>query len=111
MICDPKISEDLEQYLESTAIWSDGSVYEIKRYIGSISDLRIEIYPKDHLPAHFHVISKQRRINARFDITTLELINVKHGSISGDDVKKIQALPKTRPLVWGKLKKEFERMS
>jgi hypothetical protein len=80
----------LEIYLNSTKVLPDGRVYKIKHFIAAIGDLRIELYPKDHKPEHFHVTSKQRGIDARFDLYTIKLINLKKGKIKNDDVKKIQ---------------------
>jgi hypothetical protein len=75
----------------------NGEVYYIKKYVASLGDLRIEVYPKDHKPEHFHVISKQRNINARFDIKTLELVSTKYGKIMNSDIEKIQHLFRTQP--------------
>ena len=72
------IADLLETHLDSTQVLFDGTVCKIKRFIASTGDLKIEVYPKDHTPQHFHVISKQRNIDARFDIHTLNLINTKH---------------------------------
>jgi hypothetical protein len=54
------IADQLELYLDSTEIAPDGSVYLIKRRIVSVGSLDINIYPQDHDPPHFHVVSKQR---------------------------------------------------
>jgi len=105
------IGDLLEAHLDSTQVLPDGTVYEIKRFIASTGDLRIEVYPKDHNPPHFHVISKQRNIDARFDIETLNLINTKRGSIKEKDVKKIQNFFRTNPDILEKLKKEHERLN
>jgi len=80
------------------------------RFIASTGDLRIVVYPKDHSPQHFHVISKQRKIDARFDIATLNLINAKQGSIQEKDIKKIQNFFKTFPDCLKKLRNEHARM-
>jgi len=84
------IESALGNWIDKTQIWTDGSVYIIKALVVSMGELKIYVYT-DHNPAHFHVISKQRGIDARFDIQTLELISVKSGSIKSSDVKKIQA--------------------
>jgi len=100
----------LEIHLDSTQVLPDGTVYKIKKFIAATGDLKIEIYPKDHKPAHFHVISKQRSINARFSLETLELINMKQGAISNTDIKKIQNFFLTHPQDLKKLKSEHGRM-
>lgn len=104
------IADWLETHLDSTEVLPDGTVYKIKRFIASTGDLRIEVYPKDHEhQPHFHVTSKQRKINARFDIKTLELINTKNGEIQPKDIKKIQIFFKTNPEYLEKLKNEHSR--
>jgi len=107
---DSDIADLLETHLDSTQVLPDGTVYKIKRFIASTGDLRIEVYPKDHSPQHFHVISKQRKINARFDIKTLGLINTKSGSIQEKDIKKIQNFFKTNPDYLEKLRNEHVRL-
>ncbi len=104
------IADLLERHLDSTQIWTDGRVIKIKHFIASAGDLRIEIYPGDH-DNHFHIISKQRCINARFDIDTLELINEKYGKVKPSDVKKIQNFFKTNPNDYERLKREKERLT
>jgi hypothetical protein len=104
------IADLLEEYLDSTAIWIDGSVYRTKRYIASTGDLQIHVYPKDHAPDHFHVISKQRRIDARFKIEPLELVHAKQGNIEEKDIKKIISFFEEYPNVLEKLKSEHMRM-
>lgn len=105
------IADLLETHLDSTQVLPNGTVYKIKRFIASTGDLKIEVYPKDHEPEHFHVISKQRKINARFDIKTLDHINNKQGSISSSDIKKIQNFFDTHPKMLEFLKNEHARLS
>lgn len=105
------LAELLETHLDSTQIWTDGRVYKIKRFIASTGDLQIHVYPKDHLPAHFHVLSKQRGIDARFDLKSLDLISTKIGKIREDDIKKIKNFFEIRPDALEKLKSEHQRMS
>jgi len=107
------IADLLEKHLDSTQVLPDGTVYKIKRFITSVGDLKIEVFPKDHMPNpdHFQVISKQRKINARFDIKTLNHINNKQGSISSNDIKKIQNFFNTHPEMLEFLKNEHTRLS
>lgn len=104
------VADLLETHLDSTQVLPDGRVYKIKRFIAATGDLRIEVYPKDHEPSHFHVISKQRGINARFDIHTLELVNMKEGKIKKDDIKKIQDFFRISPTLLNRLRNEHSRM-
>lgn len=105
------IVDHLELFLDSTGILPNGNIYKTKRYIASTGDLKIEVYPKDHWPAHFHVISEKRKINARFNINTLELINLKKGKIKNNDVKKIQTFFIEHSDYLEKLKKEYTRLN
>jgi hypothetical protein len=109
---DLNIADLLETHLDSTQVLPDGTVYKIKRYIAATGDLRIEVYPKDHEhQPHFHVISKQRGINARFHIKTLALINMKQGKIKEGDIKKIQNFFSSNPTILEKLVNEHTRLN
>lgn len=101
----------LETHLDSTQVSPDGTVYKIKHLIASVKDLNVEIFPGDHgNPSHFHVISKQRNINAKFNIETLELSSIKSGEISSKDIKKIKNFFK-QPEMLTKLKNEHKRLA
>lgn len=54
------------------AVWTDGALYNIKQLVSIHNGLRIEIYPDEHPPPHFHV--KGGDINASFSIADCELI-------------------------------------
>jgi hypothetical protein len=62
----------LERYLNSTAFTPDGEIIEIKELVASVGDLKIEVYPKDHYPPHFHVVYGEHV--GVFNIETLEMI-------------------------------------
>jgi len=112
MPSNPTLADLLEMHLDSTQVLPDGRVYKIKRFIASTGDLSINVYAKDHeYEPHFHVISKQRSIDARFDLETLEVISMKTGKIKPNDVKKIQAFFKLRPDKLKFLKEEHERLN
>lgn len=76
-----------------------------KERIETIEHLEVIIYPNDHNPPHFHVKSKDLKIDAKFLIETGELYK---GKISAKDKKKIKAFyesPKGKILleiVWRK---------
>lgn len=101
----------LERHLDSTKVLPDGTVYKVKFLIASTGDLQIHLYPKDHDPKHFHVISKQRGLNGRFDINTLELLSSKKGEIRRRDVRKIQSFFELHPNILKRLKNEHRRLS
>jgi|GEM_PF-1777789 len=86
------LSESLALHLDYTRVNDAGQVYEIRQFVDKTDGLSIEVYPKDHnYQQHYHVISIQRGINARFDTKTHELISHKLGRIKASDIKKIQA--------------------
>lgn len=104
------LAQRLEKYLNTTSVWTDGRVYRVKHLIARINDLQVHVYPKDHSPAHFHVISTQRNINARFDLSTLELLSDDAGNITNRDVKKIQSFFKENVKYHDELKHEYLRL-
>ncbi len=106
---DLNIADLLAIHLDSTKILPNGEVYKVKRFIASTGDLTIEVYPGDH-DRHFHVISKQRKINARFDLDTLEFINNKTGVIRQNEIKKIINFFQDHPQILIKLKNEHKRL-
>lgn len=105
------VANRLETYLDSTGVAPDGTVYTTKFLVTSLNDLKIEVYPHDHAPKHFHVTSKQRGIDARFSIDTLEPISTKHGTISPRDIRKIQDYFVKRPDELERLISEHTRLN
>ncbi|TXF79593.1 DUF4160 domain-containing protein [Chryseobacterium sp.] len=61
---------------------------EIKEKVARINDLNIIIYSNDHDPPHFHVISKDKSIDAKFTIANCELIA---GEMNAKNMKRIFA--------------------
>lgn len=62
--------------------------FATKERVETIDDLQVRIYPNDHNPPHFHVISKNRDIDAKFTIDKCELIS---GNMSSKNLRKIRA--------------------
>ncbi|MFT6717397.1 MAG: hypothetical protein ACJA0Q_002051 [Saprospiraceae bacterium] len=60
----------------------------IKERVGTLDDLQIIIYSNDHNPPHFHVKSKNLKINAKFKIEDCSIIS---GEVSRKNLKKIFA--------------------
>ncbi len=75
----------LQHCLRNTVVTEYGDVYEIKKLVDKINNLKIHIYPNDHNPPHFHVLTDN--INASFNIQTGELIR---GTIDPKDQKRIK---------------------
>lgn len=74
----------LEMHLKEPALAT-------KERVETIEDLQVIIYPNDHNPPHFHVLSKNREIDAKFTIENCELIS---GNMSSKNLKKIDAFHK-----------------
>jgi hypothetical protein len=104
------VAEGLELFLDSTEVAPDGSVYLIKRHIASVGSLKVYVCPQDHEPPHFHVESKQRNMNARFYLDSLELYNMKHGEIRTREIKQIQEFFQANTDALEKLRSEHERL-
>ncbi|EAP88573.1 DUF4160 domain-containing protein [Croceibacter atlanticus] len=83
----------------------ENSNSNIKERVKTINNLEIIIYSNDHNPPHFHVKSKDLKINAKFLISNGELIS---GTMKRKDLKKIETFyssPKTQFLlnkIWSK---------
>ena len=93
---EPGELEDLSEFAEwleallhnSCSIWEeDGESFliETKQLVARLNGLRIEVYPNEHPPPHFHV--KSPNVNASFTISDCSKLT---GFISGSDEKKIQ---------------------
>lgn len=70
---------------QSTDIDNSGRVVERRYLVNKIGNLKIEIYPNEHPPPHFHVISSDFR--AAFSIEDCKLLE---GNISSKDRKKVE---------------------
>ncbi|MCK4504803.1 MAG: DUF4160 domain-containing protein [Candidatus Aegiribacteria sp.] len=100
----------LEDFIDTRVIMPDGRMYIWKARVASVKDLTIDVYPHDHDPPHFHVRSCQRGIDARFDLSTIELINEKRNRIRSKDIRIIQFFFRKWPDMLEKLKEEYARM-
>ena len=105
-----EIGNELEKHIDNTRIWVDGRVIITKAFVASVKDLRFILHPKDHNPPHFHVISKQRNIDAKFSIDPIEYLSDKGGSISYDDIKKIKNFSEIRKDKYKYLLSEYKRL-
>ncbi len=98
----------LELYfnVESTKNLKKG--IKIKERLATIRNMQITIYSNDHYPPHFHVKSKDRKIDAKFKIENCEFIS---GKIESKDLKRLNAFfndMKTKivmDMIWNKRKK------
>lgn len=71
----------LEKHIKSASLAT-------KELVTTINDLNVIIRTRDHNPPHFHVQSKDLRINARFTIEKCELMD---GEIASKYLKRIKA--------------------
>lgn len=71
-----EMAESLFELLNGNfSVWQDGSLYIIKQLVAMQKGLKIEIYPNEHPPPHFHV--KCGEINVSFSIEHCELLEGK----------------------------------
>lgn len=59
----------------------------VKERVTTLRNMHIIIYPNDHDPPHFHVKSKDKTIDAKFQIKDGAYIS---GDISNKDLKRIK---------------------
>lgn len=100
----------LEKHLNSTSVTPSGDIYIIKRFVASTNWLKIEVYPKDHFPPHFHVVSKERDLNARFDLDSFDYISTKNWKITDKQKRQIKNFLETNPKIVEKLKNTYIRL-
>lgn len=54
------------------AVWEDGSLYSIRQLVDRFEGLKVEIFPREHPPPHFHV--KGGDVDVCFSIDECDLI-------------------------------------
>ena len=94
-----EFAEWLESILHNPCrVWEDDGkefLIEIRVLVERLQGLRIEIYPDEHAPPHFHV--KSPNVDASFTIESCEKLV---GSIDNDDFKKVRFWhKKSKPLL------------
>jgi hypothetical protein len=63
----------LGRFLSSgLSVWPDGSLCHTRARVGQIMGLRLEVYPHDHDPPHFHVRSPET--DAKFSLADCSLL-------------------------------------
>lgn len=87
----------------------DYQFYIKKAFVERINDFKIVIYPNDHgNPDHFHIVSKQRSLNIRLNLYTLEPLEGE--VISMKDLKKIQFMMKFSPDLHQKILLKYQAL-
>jgi len=107
-----RLIKKLGLFLDRARVQSNGeiSLYIQKNLIASIDDLTVHVY-RDHNPPHFHVVSKQREIDAQFTLEDCQLWNDPSGKVKSSDIKKIQTYFKDNPEDLAYMKQEHRRMN
>ena len=108
------LADLLLNYMELSEVEIDfllqNSDYNSKERITTIKNLKVIIYSNDHNPPHFHVISNDYNINAKFLIENEELLS---GEMKSKDLKRIKAFyesPKIKMVmekIWNKKNKNI----
>jgi hypothetical protein len=103
------MTETLRQYMNLDEAIIDRILIDpnffVKELVQRIDNLEVLIFSNDHNPPHFHVKSKDRKIDAKFYIATGDYWK---GDISSSDIKRVKAFynsPKGKiilELIWNK---------
>jgi hypothetical protein len=81
----PSLAHILQELLERCSIWTDGRLLYIKVRVDHVHGLRIDIFPTEHPPPHFHV--KAADLDVTFAIEDCRLL---HGRIGSRELALIQ---------------------
>ncbi|RYH67249.1 MAG: DUF4160 domain-containing protein [Alcaligenaceae bacterium] len=102
--------EALNAFMASHTILDDGSLFVTKHRVLTVYNYSIEVYPKDHRPAHFHVISKKKNSNARFRLDNFKQYQMKQGTMSNKECELITVFFKSNPEYAEMLRNEAVRL-
>ncbi|HEX2900810.1 MAG TPA: DUF4160 domain-containing protein [Bacteroidia bacterium] len=108
-----QLEEILKDVFQTYLSYSDDFIDELlldpflvrKQLVERLANLDLMIYTNDHNPPHFHVKSRDGRIDAKFIIETGELLG---GEIDSKNLKKVIAFcqsPKKKAImqmIWNK---------
>lgn len=75
----------LARFFAACKVLSNGTVIETKQQVARIGNVVIKIYPREHMPPHFHVTHDDNEAIYRID--NCELIE---GSLGSDDDKIVK---------------------
>jgi hypothetical protein len=80
------LAEVLQRLFNSgVSVWTDGTLYFIRQRVGTIGSLKLEVFPRDHMPPHFHVVGPD--INASYDLADCTLLA---GRLDGKDERLLK---------------------
>jgi len=77
----------LENYFDVVSTESLVKRIKTKERIGTVRNMQIIIFSNDHTPPHFHVKSKDKKIDVKFKIENCEFIS---GKIDGKNLKRLK---------------------
>ena len=67
------------------AVWTDGTLYNIKQLVARVNGLRVEIFAREHPPPHFHISGGG--IDATFSLLDCSHLE---GQISGREKRLVE---------------------
>lgn len=76
----------LSQFISAGAYFYEGHVVDARQLVEKMGAIKIEIYPNEHTPPHFHI--KSNGMNASFAIDDCRLL--KNSGFSTKVIKSIQ---------------------
>lgn len=77
----------LEKIINYSRIDPELGFYYTKEQAGIIRNMKLEIFPNDHKPPHFHVKSNDKSIDAKFLLASGKFLS---GTISSRDERAIE---------------------
>ena len=83
------LERNLKMIIGYTTITPDGKVVETRQLVDRVDNIKLEIYPNEHPPPHFHVNSSS--FCASFSILDGEQLT---GSLKSKDLKKVKNFQK-----------------
>lgn len=106
---DEKDYARLVDCIESPVELEAGQLYIRKGMVARMNGFRFVVYSDDH-GKHFHIIHRERGIDARFSFPNIKLIDYKQdrNTISSKEENNIRVFFEN-PIYFAKLKKDFEK--
>jgi hypothetical protein len=91
------LEDQLEAFFQSHIVGPDGQIRTNKHLVTNIGSFQVVVWPEDHRPAHFHLISKPRNIDVSFTIHPVERLKDNIGKISNKQIKLVKLFFSTHP--------------
>jgi Domain of unknown function (DUF4160) len=98
-----RLGRMLNYIFANTVVLANGIVVEQRELLEKIGGLKIEIYPNEHPPPHFHV--KSNDFNISIDILTGEILKGKLENNAAKKIKYYHMLHKAKLIeAWNRLR-------